>query len=451
MRSVLRWPGNFLHFLYLLLVGIVCGLIYLFARIGTLLFIWNRAGRARAVGKLRGWVLRQGMSTAGATFVKMGQVMSTRPDIFAPEVIAQLRQLQDRMPPFGFWRVRRIVEADLGPIADRFSELDERPVAAASVAQVHRARLKDGREVAVKVLRPAVRRQVERDAVILLGFARLIALHPKLRLSDPIGHLREFVDAIHDQTDLRIEAANYTRFRKNFTGWTRATFPEVFEEHSSGRVLTMAFIRGTKVDALPAGNHAELAETVRLVMFKMCFDDGFMHADLHPGNMMVVESGQLVIFDVGLAKLLGEDVLMQFIDMSKCMAMGTPDDLVAHLRRFHVYLDGVDWAAIRRDVGEFAERFRGQDTKTLDYGKLFNEMFAIGRRYRVQPVTDMAMVLVALITAQGIGKMLNPDDNAFADLARYLIPVLMRRNEKVPESEAARAAQSAQPAALAQA
>ncbi len=441
MRSILRFPGNLLHFLWLMLVSLVCGVIYLVARIGTW-FIWPSAKRRRAVGTLRGWILRQAMASAGATFVKMGQVMSTRPDMFSPEVIAQLRRLQDRMPPFGYWRVKRIVEADLGPIADRFTEFDRRPVAAASVAQVHRARLKDGREVAVKVLRPSVRRQVERDAVILLGGAKLIAVHPKLRLSDPVGHTKEFVDAIHDQTDLQIEAANYTRFRGNFTGWTRATFPEVHAEHCSSRVLTMEFVRGTKVDALAPGDHTRLAETVKLVMFKMCFDDGFMHADMHPGNMMVVDSGELVIFDVGLAKQLQEDVLIQFIDMSKCMAMGNPEDLVGHLKRFHRYLGDVDWDAIGRDVAAFAERFRGQDTRTLDYGKLFNEMFAIGRKYKVQPVTDMAMVLVALVTAQGIGKMLNPDDNAFADVARYLIPVLMRRNEKVPDSDAARAAQA---------
>ncbi len=443
MRRLLRWPGNVVHFLHLFLVLVFGGLMYLLARLGTL-FIFPKPRRARAVGKLRGWTLRQGMTSLGATFIKMGQVMSTRPDLFSPEVIAQLRRLQDRLPPFGFAKVKKIVEADLGkPIAELYAEIDPRPVAAASVAQVHRARLPGGREVAVKVLRPDVRRQVERDAGILLAGARLLALHPKAKLSDPVGHLHHFVEAIHDQTDLRIEAENYTRFHTNFASFgDRVAFPEVIASHCAERVLTMEFVRGTKVDALPPGRHSQVAESVRMAMFKMCFDDGFMHADMHPGNMFVRDNDQVVIIDVGLCKLLHEDVLIQFIDMTKCLSMGKPEDLVEHLRRFHVYLDGVDWNALRKDVDEFATRFRAQDIGQLDYGNLINDMFALGRRYNVRPVTDMTMVFVGLITSQGIGKLLEPDVNVFNELARYLMPVLMRRNESIPDTDHARAAQA---------
>ena len=445
---MLRWPGNVLHLFFLIIVLLVCGIVYGLARLGIALFVWGKR-RESAVGTLRGWMLKQAMSTLGATFIKLGQVMSTRPDLFAPEVIGQLRSLQDRIPPFGFRKVQRTIEDDFGKkLHELFSEFDVKPVAAASVAQVHRARLRDGHEVAVKVLRPGVRRQVERDQAILIWLARVIALHPGWRRNDPVGHTRHFIEAIHDQTDLKIEHDNYERFHANFKGVPNVRFPLVHEELCSSRVLTMEFIRGTKVDALPEGRYPKLAEVVRTTFFKMCFQDGFVHADLHPGNMVVQDNDSIVVYDVGLAKLLHEDVLIQFIDMTKCIAMGTPDDIVAHLRRFHTYIGEIDWDALRVEVTAFAEKFRHKDMAKLEYGELIGEMFAIGRKHRVRPVTDMMLVFVALITAQGIGKMLEPEHNVFGAVAVYLIPILMKRNEKVPDTEEARAARGGMTAAV---
>src|SRR4051812_46649101 len=272
MRAMQRL-GNAIHVVWVGIVLFTFGLIYGLGRLGLLLGLcWSGARRRRAVARWRAWILRLLLQALGATFIKMGQVMSTRPDLLAPETIAQLKRLQDRLPAFSFAKVRRILEEDTGkPLEDTYAEFDRQPVAAASVAQVHRARLRDGREVAVKVLRPSIRRQVERDAAMLLGGAKVIAWNKTWRLSDPVGHTRHFVDAIRDQTDLRIEAVNYQRFHRNFAAdAARVRFPEILEP-STERVLTMEFLRGTKIDAQPPERRLPLAATVRHVMMKMCF------------------------------------------------------------------------------------------------------------------------------------------------------------------------------------
>lgn len=401
--------------------------IYAFGRLGRA-FIRDPERRRQSIAHWRGRCLRQGMAALGATFVKLGQVLSTRPDLLEPEIIEELRQLQDRMPAFPMRKVRRSIEGAFGGrLEDHYSEFDAEPVAAASVAQVHRARLKDGAEVAVKVLRPDVREKVQRDSGILILVARLMAAHPTWRLSDPVGHLQHFVGGILDQTNLRLELEHYTHFRAFFADHAGVRFPKVYPELSGERVLTMEFMRGIKVDKLPPGAHRDVAPRLQKVVLKMCFEDGFLHADLHPGNVLITEAGEIVIFDAGLVKRMSDDVLVQFMDFTKCLSMGTPKDFVVHLQRFHKYLGAVDWAGVERDLGAFIDRFRRQNVAELELGGLMNEVFALGRKYKVHPVPDLALVIVGLVTAEGIGKQLNPDNNLFADTAAYLLPLLAKR------------------------
>jgi ubiquinone biosynthesis protein len=391
-------------------------------------FAGDAERRRAAVARLRGRILRRAMTALGATFVKLGQVMSTRPDLLEPETIDELRALQDRVPAFPIAKVRRILEEDLGaPAAERFAELDDTPLAAASVAQVHRARLPSGREVAVKVLRPGVHARVERDGAIVAFFARVLALHPTIRLSDPVGHLEHLFAGILEQTDLRLEAANYVRFRASFAEVAGVRFPEVLPELSATRVLTMELLRGTKLDALPPGDHGALAKRLQLVFLKMCFEDGFVHADLHPGNMLLTHEGDLAIFDVGLVKHLSPQIHEQYIDFTRCLAMGATSDFVAHIRRYHAYSGELDWAALEKDLDRMLGRFRAQNVAELELGELMNEILALGRRYRTRPLADMALVMVAMVTAEGIGKQLNPHANLFEDTAAFLGPMLARK------------------------
>jgi ubiquinone biosynthesis protein len=432
-RGLLVWA---VIFAYLCFYGV--------RRLGTL-FISDKTERRKEVARIQGKLLRSGMSALGACFVKLGQVMSSRPDLFEPEMIVELRQLQDRLPPFAYGKVKQTVEAQLGkPVEQVFAEFDELPVAAASVAQVHRARLKAGDEVAVKVLRPSVRAQVERDGTLLMFFAKLLALHPTIRLSDPEAFTREFVDGLVRQTDLRIEATNYELFRENFKHNPRLRFPAIQREFSGEKVLVMEFVRGTKLDAIDQRpDLREIADTLRAATMQMCFVDGFMHADMHPGNMVVQDDGHIVLFDVGLATKLSPEVLEMFVDLTKCIAMGTPDDTVAHLKRYHVYGENVDWEQMRVDLDAFGRKFRVMDVSKLDYGEMVGAILAIGRNYHVHPVPELALLIVGMVTVQGIAKMLAPDVNDFQEMSKFLLPLLMKMGQKVPDTAEARAAKQA--------
>lgn len=376
---------------------------------------------------MRGKILRWFVTSSGATFIKLGQVMSTRPDLFAPEMIQELRKLQDQLPGFSYRRVRKIVESELGSSIEAiFVEFDNKALAAASVAQVHRARLMDGSEVAVKILRPAVAAHVVRDGAILMFFAKLSNLHPQIRLSDPVSHMREFVEAIASQTSLASEAANYARFHENFSQLKEIRFPKVYPEFCAERVLTMEFIHGQKIDSLGPGSHVEIAKLTRHAFFKMCFEDGFVHADLHPGNMLVTEDQKLVIFDVGMVKLIDDQVKRQFVDFARCVAMGESGDFVEHLRTFHTYMEDVDWDNVRRDSESFIEKFRNQNAANLEMGKFANEVFSIARDHGIRPLPELMVVLVGVITSEGISKMLDPQVQSFQEMASFLMPVVAK-------------------------
>ena len=198
----------------------------------------------------------------------------------------------------------------------------------------------------------------------------------------------------------------------------------------------MEFVRGTRFDARDRTHDRALASTIRLLMFRMCFDHGFVHADLHPGNFFVREDQKLVVFDAGLAKLLTEDIFVQFVDFSRCLTVGTADDFVEHIKRFHTYIGEIDWGSLRRDIEVLLVRFRAQNTARLEYSALFGDIFAIARRYRARPVPDLTLVMVALLTVQGIGKVLDPESNVFQEVATFLMPLLARKGQLPTRAQA---------------
>lgn len=386
----------------------------------------DRARREQHRAHYRGMLLRWSFARLGATFIKIGQVMSSRPDLFSAGVIAELRWLQDRVPPFPFEQVRRIVEHELAaPLEHRFREFCPTSVAAGSVAQVHRAILHDGDEVAVKVLRPNILPRVRRDARLLLWLAHVVhALSARARTANVIGHTRDLVAGILAQTDLRTEANNYEQFRRNFAGTPRLAFPRVYRRYSTRWVMTMEYIHGTRIDEGPAVHLPEAARVIRSMFFAMCFDHGFVHADLHPGNVLIRPGGGVVILDVGLVKRIPRDLVRQVADFTRCLAGGNARDLVAHLRRYHRYLDNTDWQAVETDAAAFIARIREKPIVQLELSVIIGDLFSLARKHRIRPMPDMALVLLGMVTSEGMAKRLDPECDTISELAKYLGPHL---------------------------
>ncbi len=369
----------------------------------------------------------------GATFIKVGQITSTRRDLLPPAAIEELRRLQDRVPAFDFATVRALLQAELGrPLEEVFAEFEPTPVAAASVAQVHRARLREGGAVvAVKVRRPDLLEKVRLDRSILLRIARLLQrLVPTLRLVALEEAMRAFCDAVEEQVHLRLEAENNRRFRRNFADDTDVVFPALHEAVCTDAVLTMAFIDGVQEDDLEtAGVDVErVVEAGMRCVSRMIFLYGFVHADLHPGNLRFLAPGRIALFDLGLVGRIEDTDRLTLARLLFALATGDGATVARLFYENAPFTATPDYAAYEREICAFVEdvRRKGLDNVqlTLEIGRIFD----ILRRHHVQARAHMTMVNLALMTAEGLGKRLAPGlsltDEALPYLAEALgIPV----------------------------
>ena len=350
------------------------------------------------------------------------KIMSTRPDLFPPHVIAALEKLQDDVGPFPFALVQDTVTRELGrPLDAVFAEFSPSPIASASVAQVHKARLPDGRVVAVKVRRPRIEEVVDFDLGAMRLAARLMEIVPSIRLLAPVESVEQFGRGIRMQLDFTIEAENNRRFRKNFAGDPDVLFPPLEDALCTREVLVMQFIEGVKILRFRETNAdaKRLAQIGFRVMLKMIFEDGFVHADLHPGNILITRDGGVALLDLGLVGELDDERRGAFARYFAAWAMGDGRTMAEIMARHSPSRDIVDYKGFEAAVIEFVGRYHGKRLGEVEVSRVLLDMFGILRRYRVRANATFTLVNIAIAVTEGIGKQLDPEVDLMATAAPF--------------------------------
>jgi ubiquinone biosynthesis protein len=385
--------------------------------------------------------LRMVLEDLGPTFVKLGQILSTRPDLLAPDLIVELKKLQDRVPPVPFLELKEEVEAELGAsIEQMFERFDETPLASASIAQVHRARLlhhapegDELLEVVVKIQRPKVRVTVERDLELLFLLARAIEQSiPEARRYTPVALVTEFDRAMTAELDFLEEADHAERFRRAFEGRADARFPKVFRAASARKVLTLEYLEGKKPqDAVVAGHSGErIAKTALAVLFKQIFEDGFFHADPHPGNLLILgplDAPVLGMIDLGLVGRLSPQIRDKTVDLMVAAVRQDAQGVADALYALGTPTRRVNRDDYNADVTRRAEKYLGKPLREISMSALIRDLVTGAVTYGLEIPAEFLMLGRTLMTVEGVGKELYPELDVFGECRPYFTQLVLRR------------------------
>ena len=408
--------------------------VLLSAMLASLHYVWLRLTAEEldldGVDQLRGRVLARLLERLGATFVKLGQILGTRPDLLSAGYITAFSRLHDDVPAAAFEDVERVLLEDLSPEARaRVAWVDPLPLAAASVAQVHRATLDDGEAIVLKVQRLAAPAAIERDLAILAVCARLLDRLPALQMLSLPGAVERFDHALRGQLDFRLEAANNRRFVKNFEGIDGIFFPRLIDGLCTRRVLAMELIegvKGTETHKL-TGDHQRLARLGGEVVLEMVFVDGFVHADMHPGNIFYTERG-IVLIDLGMVAEIPAELQRPWAETFLAMAMQDAKELARLFYSHAPVVFTTDYAAFERDVHTHFAKIYGKKLGEVEISEAVGGIMNILRKHQVQVEPVFTVVHVALLVAEGLGKQLDPT----LDVVMQAVPYLHRALVEAP-------------------
>lgn len=377
--------------------------------------------------------LRLALEELGPTFIKLGQIASTRPELLPPSVARELNNLQDNVPPAPWEEVQPQIEAELGrPIPEVFRFFDPAPMAAASLAQVYPALLPDGSEVVVKVQRPNVEHTVETDLQIIMDIARLIKERlPGTLPFDPVEMADEFASALVEELDYRREGRNADRFRENFRDEEHLYVPKVYWELTSRKLMVQERIRGVKFDDLAAidahgyDRHRIALHASRMVI-KEVLEDGFFHADPHPGNLLVMPNEVIGLLDFGTVGFLDDRDKGDLIRLYIGIIQFDPHSTVEQLIRMGIAEPTVNQTGLERDLRRLLRKYKGLPLKDISASELLSEIQPIIYEYRLNVPSDYWLLIKTLVIMEGVGKQIAPDFDVFEVSGPYVRNFLIR-------------------------
>ncbi len=373
--------------------------------------------------------MRLVLEDLGPTFVKFGQIMSTRAELLPPELIEQLKKLQDHAKPIPFSEVMEVIRESCPDCEEFFQEIDETPVASASIGQVHRAVMRDGTVVAFKIQRPGIAELIETDIAILQSLAeRIETVFPETRLYNPSGMVEDFAHQIVKELDFTRDARNADRMARNFRDVPGIRFPKIYWQFSSPHLLVMEFVEGVRIDdreaimAMGFDPH-EIGVRGFHAYLKMIFEDGFFHGDPHPGNLLVTKDGDIVFLDFGIVGILRPEKRQNFINLLFALSTDDIELMIRSLEGFGIIIAEQDREPLRDDLYIMMHDFGGGEAEVgqMNFSLVVSELTESMRRYRLKVPMNLMLLLKVFMMVLDIGVRLDPQFNFSKEVTPYLV------------------------------
>ncbi|MCB1078652.1 MAG: AarF/ABC1/UbiB kinase family protein, partial [Verrucomicrobiae bacterium] len=378
--------------------------------------------------------IRCALTDLGPTFIKVGQILSSRPDLIGPDLTDELAKLQAQTKPDPWEWAKRSIESELGhSVEDLFRSIDETPVASASIGQVHEAVLRDGREVVVKVMHEGIEETVRRDLELLLGLAELAEKHSsQLRRFQPLATARYFQRTLLRELDFNYERRHLERFAEDFANDPTVHFPAAYPEFCSEGVLTLERLHGVPVSHLSelkavGTDLNEFAKRGGNLYLEMVFGHGFYHADPHPGNLFRLEGDVIGVIDCGMVGSIDEALREDIEGMLLSAVSHDADGLTESIVRVGQVPPELDEDELRAEVGEFLSDYVGQSVAEFDVGGALQRLFGLVRDFHIVLPQSFGMLVKTLVVLEGTAKQLSPDFSLAAMIQPYYQKALRRR------------------------